>query len=137
MRHPDGTGRLVDVLSAGTRGAEGIDPQILRVDHQLHLFRLGHDRHRCGRGVDAALSLGFRHPLDPMDTALVLKAVVDPRAVHGKDRFLHAAQLGLAEVQHLQLPAAALGIHRIHPHQTVGEQGGFLAARPAAQLHDF
>ena len=53
--HPDGAGGLVDVLAACAGGTEGIDLQIVHIQLQVHLFRLGHDRHSDGGGVNAAL----------------------------------------------------------------------------------
>ena len=86
--------------------------------------------------MDPALGLGVRHPLDPVDPALKFQPAVHPLAVHRKDSFPHAPQLGFAEVQKVQLPAAALGIHGVHPQQAAGKQGGFLAAHTAADLHN-
>ena len=136
VRDPDGAGRFVDVLAARTRGAEGIDAQILGVDDKIHLFGLRHHRHGCRGGVDAALRFGLGHTLDTVHSALILEPVIGPCAVHGKNGFLDTAQLRLIEVQNLQLPAPALNVHGVHPHQAVGKQRGFFAARTAAQLHD-
>src|SRR5690606_1307624 len=47
---------LVDVLAAGARGAEGVDPQVGRVDlDRLAVLFHRDDRHGRGRGVDATL----------------------------------------------------------------------------------
>ena len=99
-------------------------------------LRLGQHRHRGGGGVDAALGLGVGDPLHPVDPALKLEAAVGARAVDGKDRLPHAAQFGLAEAEQFHLPAAGLGVHAVHPHQAVGEEGGLLAADAAAHLDD-
>ena len=136
VRHPDGAGRLVDVLAARTGGTEGVDAQVLHVQRKVHFLCLGHHGHRGGGGVDAALGLGLGHALHPMHPALVLEAVVGPGPFHRKDGFLHAAQLGLVEVEQFQRPAAALHIHGVHAQQTVGKQGSFLSPCPAPDLHD-
>ena len=86
--------------------------------------------------MDAALGLGLRHALHPVHTALVLEAVVGPGTIHREDGFLHAAKLGLVQVEHFQLPSPALHIHGVHAQQTVGKQGRFLAACAAADLHN-
>ena len=86
--------------------------------------------------MDAALRFGLGHTLDTVHPALILEPVIGPCAVHSKDGFLDTAQLRLVEVQHLQLPAPALHVHGVHPHQAVGKQCGLFAARTAAQLHD-
>ena len=86
--------------------------------------------------MDAALRFGLGHTLDTVHSALILEPVIGPCAVHGKNGFLDTAQLRLIEVQNLQLPAPALNVHGVHPHQAVGKQRGLFAARTAAQLHD-
>ena len=124
------------MLAARTGGTEGVDAQVLHVQCKVHFLCLGHHGHRGGGGVDAALGLGLGHALHPMHPALVLEAVVGPGPFHRKDGFLHAAQLGLVEVEQFQRPAAALHIHGVHAQQTVGKQGGFLSPCPAPDLHD-
>ena len=86
--------------------------------------------------MDAALGLGVGHPLHPVDPALKFEAAVGPLPVDGKDGLPHPAQLGLAQVEQLHLPAMGGGVHAVHPHQTVGKEGGLLAAHPAAHLDD-
>ena len=44
--------------------------------------------------------------------------------------------LRLVEVQQLHLPAPALDVPGVHPHEAVGEQRSFLAAGTGAYLHD-
>ena len=136
MCHTDGTGGLVDVLAACAGGTEGINAQILHVQRKVHFLCLRHHGHRGGGCVDAALGLGLRHTLHPVHTALVFQTAVGPVAVHREDGFLHAAQFRLVEVEHFQLPSPALRVHAVHAQQAVSEQGGFFAARTAANLHD-
>ena len=124
------------MLTARTGGAEGVNAQILHVQRKVYLLCLRHYRHGGGGGVDAALGLGLRHTLYPVHPALVLEAVIRTCAVHRDDGFLYAAKLRLVQVEHFQRPAAVLGVHGVHPQQTVGKQGGFLAAGTAADLHD-
>ena len=82
MGHTDGAGGLVDVLTARTGGAEGINAQILHIQRKVHLLCLRHYRHSGGGGVNAALGLGLRHTLHPVHPALVLETVIRTCAIH-------------------------------------------------------
>ena len=124
------------MLAAGTRRAECINAEVFHVQRKIHFLGLGHYGYRCRGGVNAALRLRFRHSLHSVDTALVFEAVVGAPPVHRDDGLFHAAQLGLVEVEHFPLPAPALDVHAVHPHQAVGKQGRFLAAGSAAQLQN-
>jgi hypothetical protein len=57
------------------------------------------------------------HALHAVDAALVLQPAVDVAALDERDDFLDAAAARLAQVQHLDLPALALGVARVHPEQ--------------------
>ena len=82
MGHTDGAGGLVDVLTARTGGAEGVNAQVLHIQRKVHLLCLRHYRHGGGGGVDAALGLGLRHPLHPVHPALILETVICTYAIH-------------------------------------------------------
>ena len=59
--------RLVDVLSARTGSAVGVDANFGRVDvHLLKRVGLGHHRHRARRSVDATLRFRVGNPLHAM-----------------------------------------------------------------------
>jgi hypothetical protein len=74
----------VDALAAGARGAEDVDPQVVRVDLDVDLLGLGQHQHAGRGGVDAALRLGDRHPLHAVHAALELQP--GPHAVAGHRR---------------------------------------------------
>ena len=124
------------MLAARTRRAEGVNAQIFHVQRKVHLFGLRHHGHGGRRSMDAALRLRLGYTLHPVDAALVLEAVVGAPAIDRKDSFLGSAELRLVEVQQLHLPAPALDVHGVHPHEVVGEQRSFLAAGTGAYLHD-
>ena len=86
--------------------------------------------------MNAALGLSFRHPLHPVYATFEFQAAVSALALQREHNLLDAAQLGLVQAQHLVGPAFGGGIHAVHPEQAVGEQGRFLAARAAADLHN-
>jgi hypothetical protein len=62
----------VHALAAGAGRAVDVDLQVVVVDLDLHVFRLGHHRDRGGRGVDAALRFGLRDALDAVCAASYL-----------------------------------------------------------------
>ena len=132
----DGGLSLVDVLSACAGGAEGVDLQVLGVDGELHLLRLGHHGHGGGGGLDAAGGLRFRHPLDPVGPGLEFQAGPGPLALDGDAGFLDAAQLRGVFIHQLHVPAPALGIQGVHPQQVRREQGALLAADAGPDLQD-
>ena len=85
---------LVDVLAAGAGGAVGVDAQVRRVDLDfLDLLELRQDRHRDGRGVDAALRFGGRHALHAVRAGLEFQPREDAAADDAADDFPVAAVL--------------------------------------------
>src|SRR5271155_2152402 len=64
MGDPYRTVGRIDRLTARPAGAENIDAQILVVDPDIDLLRLGQNGHSGRRSVDAAACLGLRHALD-------------------------------------------------------------------------
>ena len=134
MGDADGGRGLVDVLAARAGRTEGVDAQVLRVDVEVKLLRLGQHGDCRGRGVDAALTFGFRDALHAVDAALELEPRIHLVARDAEHDFLVAAKLGLGLAHDLGLPAALVRVHRVHPVQVGREQGAFLAARAAADF---
>ena len=127
----------------GPGRAEHVDAQVVLVDLDLGLLGLGRDQHAGGRGVDAALRLGGRHPLHPVHAALPLEPGPDavPALGHalGLDRdrdVLDAAEVGVLGVEHLGDPAVPLGVAQVHAQQVAGEQRRLLAALARLDLQD-
>ncbi len=134
-----GVGR-VDALPARAAAAVDVDAQVVVVDLDVDLLGLGHHQDAGRAGVDPALRLGDRHPLDAVHPALELEQ--GERGLAGLGRALGldrdgdrlvAAQVGLGRVDHLDRPAALLGVAGVHAQQVAGEQGRLLAA--LARLH--
>src|SRR5690606_7970652 len=96
----------------------------------------GHDGDRGRAGVDAPLRLRLRHTLHAVDAALVLEARIGALAFYGDDHFLVAADTGLVLIDYLRLPAAGLGITRVHPQQVGSEDARLVAARPGANFDE-
>ena len=128
---------LVDVLAAGAGGAERVDAELRRIDHDfVDLVRFRHHRDRAGAGVDAALRLGRRHALHAMAAGLELQLRVGARADDLGDDFLVAAHFAGTLGNHFDLPALALRIAAVHAEQVAGEQRRFVAAGAGADLEE-
>ena len=127
----------VDALAAGSARAERVDAQVFRVDLDVDLFGLRQHGDRRRRGVDAAARFGRRHALHAVDAALVLQPAVDALAFDERDDFLGAAAARLAQVEHLEPPALALGVARVHAEEVRREERRFVAAGARADFqHD-
>ena len=133
----NGGGGFVDVLPPCAGGAEGVDLQVLGVQLKVHFLRFRQHCDRYGGGVNATLTLRFRHPLHPVHPAFKLKAGVGAVAVNGKADFLVSAQLRGVLRQNFALKALLLRVHTIHTVQHPGKQGTFVAAGAAADLNNY
>ncbi len=133
----DGRVGLVDVLTAGAGGAECVDAEVGGVDlHLFDLFGLGQYRHGAGGGVDAALGLGFRHPLHPVHPGFELEARIGAPADDAQDDLPVAAVFPLAGTDHLGLPALAGGVLGVHAQQVASEQGSLIATGAGPDLQE-
>ena len=133
----DGRIRLVDVLAAGTRGAERVDAQLGGIDRQvLDLVEFRQDRNRARGGMDAALCFRRRHALHAVRARFELELRVRAFAHDAADDFPVAAVLASAFAQHFDLPALPLGIARIHAEEVAGENGGLVPARAGADFQE-
>ena len=97
---------------------------------------LGQHRDGGGRGVDAALGLGGRHPLHAVDAALELQPAEHPLAADRGDDLLVAAGLAFRDALDLHPPAARCGVALVHAEEIAGEEGRLVAARAGAHLED-
>jgi hypothetical protein len=112
-------------------------PVVGRIErHVLDLVELGQDRDRAGRGVDAALRLGGGHALHAVRAGLELETCVGAAAHHAADDLLVAAVLARALAHHLDLPALALGVARVHAEQVAREDRGLVAAGAGTDLEE-
>ena len=132
----DGGGRLVDVLPTRAAGMEDVLAIVVRLQIDFHVLRLRQHGDGGGGGVDPSLGLGFGDPLHAVAAAFIPQLPVHPLPVQAQRDFLEPAQLRGADPQHLHLPALAFRMALVHFEQVAGEQGGFLAARAGADLHD-
>src|SRR5690606_19867338 len=121
--------------AAGPGGAEGVDPQVGRVDLDGLAVRFHRDdRHRRGRGVDATLRFGFRHALHAVGARFELQPGVGAFAVDPGDDLAEPAVLARAGRFDLHPPALALGVTGVHAQQVAGEDRGLVAAGAGADL---
>ena len=129
--------RFVDVLAPGPAGAEGVDAQVGRVQGDgLGFVRLGHDGHRAGAGVDAALGLGFGHALHAVAARFKAQAAIDVVALDAQHHFFEAANLVFIGAHDLHAPALLGGVAGVHAREVAGKQGRFIAAGAGADFHE-
>ena len=124
----------VHPLSAGSRGAVGVDPQIALLHLDLDLFGLRQHGDRGGRGMDPPRGLGDRHALHAVDPPFVLEAAVRPFALDDRRELLDPAGLGLREVDQLHPPPLPVGVAAVHAEELGGEERGLVAAGAGADL---
>jgi len=122
--------------TAGTGRAVNVDLQVLVLDVDVDLFGFGQHRHGGGRGVDAALRLGHRHPLHPVRAALVLEPAPGRVALDQERDLVEAAHVGGVGAEHLDLQPVALGVADVHLEQVLGEQVGLLSPLRPPDLDD-
>jgi hypothetical protein len=122
------------VLAPGTGGPVDVHLEIVRVDLDLDLLRLGQDGHGGGRGVDPPLRLGFRDPLHAVSSGLVLEDRIRAFALDGKGDLLEAADFGRRLREHLGPEATLLRVAGQHLKQVAREQRSFVAARACPDL---
>src|SRR6266498_2424590 len=84
--------------------------------------------------MDSPARLVLRHTLDAMRPTLVFELAVGALAMHLEHDFLEAANAVLAGADDLDLPAAPLGVARIHSKQIGREQRRLVAT--GALAHD-
>jgi hypothetical protein len=123
-------------LAARTAGARDFDPQIFRFQLNVDIFRLRQHCHGCCRRMNTALSLGGRHALHAVHTALVPKLAKDRFARHAKDRFLKSTKLRRTGFEVLSLQSRRFCIAVVHPVKIGGEDSGFVAACPGTDFYD-
>ena len=124
------------MLATGARAAHRINADIGGGDVDIHLFRLGQNRHGRGRGMDTPLCFGFRHPLYAVDTGFELQPGENPLALHMGGHILDAAKVAFLHVQNFEPPALRLGKALIHAQEVSGEKCGLIAAGAGADLKD-
>src|SRR5882672_3384297 len=137
MRDPDRRVGLVDVLAARSGGAESVDAHISRIQHYVaDRVGLGQDRHRAGRGVNAALRLRFRDALDAMASGLELEFRVSTVPDDACDDFLVFPDVARRLGYHFHLPALALRVAGVHPIQIAREECRLVSAGPGADFEE-
>ncbi len=136
MGDADGRVGRVDALPARPAGAEDVDLQVAVVDRDLDLVGLGQHEHGRRRGVDAALALGHRHPLDAVRPALVLEPWPGALALDRERHLVDPAEVAGVERQGVDAQPVAGGVGAVHVVQVAGEQVGLLATLGAADLDD-
>ena len=126
----------VDALPAGPAGAVDVDAEVLFVDCDIDILRLGQHGDGGRRGVDAPAGLGLRHPLHPVHAGFELEPGIGAAPADGGHSFLDSAESGLRHRHQLEAPALRLDVALVHAEQIAAEKRGFVAARARANLKD-
>lgn len=136
VRQADRRVGRIDRLSAGARSAEDILADVVHRDFYVELLGFGQHGHRSGRGVDAALRFGLGYALHAMYARFVFERTIDIVARDFHHDLLVSAGRAFREGGDFVLPAFGFDVFGVHAHQVAGEDGGFVAARAAADLDD-
>ncbi len=127
---------LVDILSTGTTGAEGLPLDLALVDMHLKLICFGQDCYGSGRGMDASLGLGNGYALYAMDTRFVLEGTIYVLAGDVEDDLLVAAYGTFGEGRNGIVEAAQFEVLGVHTEEVAGKERGLVATGTATNLHD-
>ena len=127
---------LIDVLAAGAARAHRVDPQIVLVDVDVHLFHFRQHGDGRGRCVNATRRFGFRHALHAVHARFKFEFGVGAAAADFGDNLLEAAFGPLAHRQHFRLPALFGREALVHAEEIAGEQRGFVAAGAGTNFDD-
>ena len=121
VRDADGGFHLIHVLAAGAAGPEGVDLEVVVIDHDVHvLLDLGVHEDRCERSVPAFVRVKRGDADQPVHAGLGLEITV---AVRARDRQGGALDSGLVawlEVQRLDRVPLPLRPPDVHPQQHLG-----------------
>ena len=100
---------LVDVLAAGTRGAEHLHLDIFRADVHLNgVVQLRHDLQRGKAGLAAGIGVKRRHAHQAVHAILALEQAVGVGALHHHGSALHAGFVTILVIQHFHRHAVCL-----------------------------
>src|SRR6266436_2381022 len=136
MGDPHRTVGRVDRLAAGSACPEDVDAQILLVNADIDLLRLGQHRNGGRGGVDAPARLGLRYALDAVYAGLELQPSEHAGPADQCRRFLKAAEAGLGQVEEFEAPAAQRSIALIHAKEVGSEQRRLLPPGAGSDLED-
>src|SRR5215469_7611184 len=92
-------------LSSRTGGAESVDPQVFRLDLDVHIFGFRQHGYGYSRGVDTPLLFGLRHSLYAVHAALIFQLRVHPITLNDRNYLFQAAHRRFGSRQHLHFPA--------------------------------
>ena len=87
-----GVGR-VDVLSAGSAGARGLDVEVFGPKLDINFLGFGENRDRDGRGMNTALGLRGGDALDTVDAGFIFEGAENFFAGDFEDDFFKAADV--------------------------------------------
>ncbi len=127
---------LVDVLPARPAATAAAFFDVLHLDMDFDIVKLGQHRHRCRASVNAALRFRFGHPLHAMATAFELEGAVSRIADDAEDDFLESAALAVGKVVHAELEALDFGVSAVHFIEIASKEGRLLTAGAGADFNE-
>ena len=86
--------------------------------------------------MDAALLFGLRHALDAMNAAFEFQLAVYVFPFDQSDDFLEPPDARSAGGEHVNAPAAALAVTRVHAKDFLRKQTGFVSSRTGSNFQD-
>ena len=118
----------VNVLSAGTTGAGGLNVEVLWAELEVDLFRFGEYCHGDSRGVDSALGFSGWNPLNTMNTGLVFQEAENLFTCDLENDLFVSADVGRTAPEVLTFPAPAFSVALVELHQLTSKERGLVTA---------
>ncbi len=126
MEKPNGSGDLIDILTAVTAGAGGGDFNIVGIELNIRRGDFREDNNGGSRGVDSAMFFGYRYSLNPMGTGFPLELI---KGTNTGDFDYVCINLG-------GKPSDFGSIAAIHAHQIIHPEAGFFAAGTGTEFEN-
>ena len=125
------------MLSPGSAGSVGIDPDVLIPDFDIHiLFNVRHDIARDKRGLTLSGRIERRDPDQPVDPHLALQEAVCIFPVHLEGNGLDSRLISIQGIQDLHGQPLLVDPSGIHPVKHAAPVAGLCPACPGVKRYD-
>src|SRR3546814_17596959 len=108
-------------LFRSARRAVDVELEVLVLQRHVDLLGFGQHHHGGRRGVDPALALGDRHPLDAVHARLLVHPGPHALALQHEGDVVEAAHVGRVGAEDLELQATPPGVRLVHIEQDACE----------------
>ncbi len=127
---------FVHVLSAGAARTRKCHLKIIRDD----VYGLGLDDRQYGNGgrrsMHTSRPFGCRNALDSMDAGFIFECFINAFAFYFRNERFVALKRRFIFVENREIPAALRSVALVHAREVARKDGGFIAARPAADFQN-